>query len=85
MPAPKGKGLCIEKECAKILEMAGIKDVWSKTQGQTKTKLNLITALMDALRKLTEVKVRSEDVAKLSIVEGKQANEQAEQSAAVEE
>src|SRR3989338_7160119 len=25
MPAPKGKGLCVEKECAKILAMAGIK------------------------------------------------------------
>ncbi|PIN76415.1 30S ribosomal protein S5 [Candidatus Woesearchaeota archaeon CG10_big_fil_rev_8_21_14_0_10_36_11] len=70
MPAPQGKGLCIEKECAKILEMAGIKDIWSKTKGQTKTKLNLIKALLDALRKLSEVKITAEDVAKLGIVEG---------------
>ena len=42
MPAPKGKGLCVEKECAKVLALAGIKDVWSKTKGQTGTKLNLI-------------------------------------------
>ena len=42
MPAPRGKGLCVEKECAKILSLAGIKDVWSKTEGQTGTKLNLI-------------------------------------------
>ncbi len=71
MPAPKGKGLCIEKECAKILEMAGIQDIWSKTIGQTKTKLNLITALIDALKKLSEVKVRPQHVAKLGVVEGK--------------
>ncbi len=71
MPAPRGKGLCIEKECAKVLELAGIKDVWSKTKGQTKTKLNLIYALMDALKKLSEVKIKPGDVAKLGIVEGR--------------
>ena len=38
MPAPKGKGLVIEKECAKILRLAGVKDVRSKSLGQTKTK-----------------------------------------------
>ena len=70
MPAPRGKGLCIEKECAKILSLAGIKDIWSKTEGQTKTKLNLIEALVDALRKLSEVKIQSKDVSRLSIVEG---------------
>ena len=71
MPAPKGKGLCIEKECAKILSMAGVQDIWSKTKGQTKTKLNLIYALMDALKKLSEIKVKPEDIHKLAIVEGK--------------
>lgn len=71
MPAPKGKGLCIEKECAKILSLAGVKDVWSKTSGQTSTKLNLIFALMDALRKLSEVKIHSNHIHTLGIVEGK--------------
>lgn len=71
MPAPQGKGLCIEKECAKILALAGIKDIWSKTEGQTKTKLNLISALMDALMKLSEMKVRPEDVRTLCITEGR--------------
>ncbi|MEK6863102.1 MAG: 30S ribosomal protein S5 [Nanoarchaeota archaeon] len=71
MPAPKGKGLCIEKECAKVLALAGVKDIWSKTKGQTGTKLNLIFALMDALKKLSEVKVRPEHRGKLAIMEGK--------------
>ncbi len=71
MPAPRGKGLCIEKECAKILELAGIKDIWSKTVGQTKTKLNMVSALMDALKKLSEVKIRPQHIGQLAIVEGK--------------
>ncbi len=70
MPAPPGKGLIIEKECAKILALAGIKDIWSKTIGQTKTKLNLISALLDALRKLSEVRIRPEDISRLGIVDG---------------
>ena len=57
MPAPKGKGLCIEQECGKILKLAGIKDVWSKTFGQTKNRVNLIYALESALRQLTTTKV----------------------------
>ncbi len=71
MPAPKGKGLCVEKECAKILTLAGIKDIWSKTEGQTKTKLNLIYALFDALEKLSKIKIKPEDVAKLGVIEGR--------------
>ncbi|MBW2993010.1 30S ribosomal protein S5 [Candidatus Woesearchaeota archaeon] len=71
MPAPKGTGLAIEKECGKILKAAGIKDVWSKTYGQTKTKINLISACIDAIKKLNDVKTGHEDVAVLGIVEGR--------------
>ena len=70
MPAPKGTGLCIEKECAKILKLAGIKDVWSKTIGQTKTKMNTIVACERALRKLMRVKVDPETVQALHVLEG---------------
>ncbi len=71
MPAPKGKGLCVEKECAKILELAGIQDVWSKTQGQTKNKINLINACEKALKKLISTKTRVEDMQEVSYHEGK--------------
>lgn len=70
MPAPKGTGLCAEKEMAKILRLAGIKDVWSKTKGKTKTKINHIKACIAALKQLTETKVKSTDIKKLCIVEG---------------
>ncbi len=56
MPAPKGTSLVIEKECAKILVHAGIKDIYSKTKGHTATKLNLVKACFDALKKLSKIK-----------------------------
>lgn len=79
MPAPKGKGLCLEKESAKILKMAGIKDVWSKTQGQTKTKQNLIRALIKALSKLSETKLQPDHYQQLGLVEGKLKEEAKEE------
>ncbi|MCB9358583.1 30S ribosomal protein S5 [Candidatus Woesearchaeota archaeon] len=70
MPAPVGKGLIIEKECKKILELAGISDIWSKTTGQTGTKLNLILACVDALKQLNKVKISKKKEEELSIVQG---------------
>ena len=70
MPAPKGTGLCVEKECAKILSLAGIKDVWSKTKGQTGTKLNLIYACIDALKKSELMRVQDRYKKELKIIEG---------------
>ncbi len=70
MPAPKGKGLCVEKECAKILALAGIKDVWSKSYGQTMNKINMIKACEAALRQLSEMKLSEKDKETLAVVEG---------------
>lgn len=71
IPAPKGTRLCIEKEIAKILALAGIKDVYSKTAGQTKTKINLITACFDALKQLTKVKIKQGYIRKSGLEEGR--------------
>lgn len=79
MPAPKGTGLCIESECAKILELAGIKDVWSKTKGQTKTKSNLIKACFAALKELMKVKVPHNFEKDHNIIEGRIANNAGDQ------
>ncbi len=69
MPAPKGKGLCVESEIAKVLEFAGIKDCWSKTFGQTKNRINLLVATEKALKKLTTTKVRDIDATNTSVVD----------------
>ena len=60
MPAPKGTKLCVEKECQKILDLAGIKDVYSKV-ADAKTKMNLVYACFDALRNLSKVKVKGKE------------------------
>ena len=59
IPAPKGTGLIVEGECGQVLRKAGIRDVWSKAIGQTRTKLNLIKACEDALRKLSTTKIQT--------------------------
>jgi len=70
MPAPKGTGLCVEKEVAKILKLVGIKDVWSKSLGQTRTKINLIYAVTDALNSLIETKMKPIYKEKFGVCEG---------------
>jgi len=54
IPAPQGTGLVIGDECKKILKLAGIKDVYSVTNGQKRTTMNLAKACMEALRKTME-------------------------------
>ncbi len=69
-PAPKGKGLVVEPEVAKILRLAGIKDVWSRSLRQTGTKTNLALAAEDALRKLMKMKITPEIVKNNGMMEG---------------
>ncbi len=71
MPAPKGTGLCVETECQKILGLAGVKDVWSKTLGQTKTKINVIHACIMALKNLVGTKLQSRFSEGLGMCEGR--------------
>ena len=90
IPAPKGKGLCVHSEVAKILEMAGIKDIWSKTRGQAKNRVNLISACEKALKQLSIVKVQSRLEKELCIIDGKidevrKPEEDAESEATTEE
>ncbi len=70
MPAPKGTGLIVEKECAKILKLAGIHDVWSMTKGQTRAKINLFKACFYALGNLMVMKLQPHQYKVVSIVEG---------------
>lgn len=78
LPAPRGKGLIIEEECAKILRLAGIQDVWSKTQGQTKVKTNLIDACVAALKQLMLFKISEESAQQVGSTEGLKRVEQEE-------
>jgi small subunit ribosomal protein S5 len=53
IPAPQGTGLVAGDECKKILKLAGIKDVYSTTDGSERTTLNLAKACINALKKTT--------------------------------
>ncbi|MBT3940754.1 30S ribosomal protein S5 [Candidatus Woesearchaeota archaeon] len=57
MPAPKGTGLVIDDEIKKIFRLAGIRDVWCKTRGQSKQKMNFVAAAMEALMHGTRQRV----------------------------
>jgi ribosomal protein S5 len=74
MPAPKGTGLCVEKECQKVLKLAGVKNVWAKSLGHRATKMNMILACFDALQKLSTTKTSPVDYESLAIVEGSVQN-----------
>ncbi|HTY43954.1 MAG TPA: 30S ribosomal protein S5, partial [Patescibacteria group bacterium] len=51
IPAPQGTGLVVANELKKVLKLAGIKDVYSKTFGKQRTSFNLVHACIDALKK----------------------------------
>lgn len=56
MPGPKGLGIVADRESKKILRLAGIKDVWVRTQGQTGTRQNLAYAVVEAIKELNRTK-----------------------------
>lgn len=50
IPAPKGVGLVAGDTIKPILRLAGIKDVWSRAFGETRTTLNFAMATWNALK-----------------------------------
>ena len=71
MPAPKGTGLAVEKEVRKMLHLAGIKDIYSRTSGHTKTKMNLIYAAFESLKKLNKIKIKQDYYKQSGLIEGR--------------
>ncbi len=57
-PAPRGLGLASGGTAKKVLEIAGIKDVWARAEGETRTTLNFAKATYNALMKTTTMKVK---------------------------
>ena len=49
-PAPLGTGLVIGDAAKVVLRLAGIRDVWSSTKGETRTTYNFARATYNALR-----------------------------------
>ncbi len=49
-PAPRGRGIASGESIKKVLELAGIKDVWTFSRGETRTTLNFAKATYLALK-----------------------------------
>jgi len=60
IPAPQGTGLVVASELKKVLKLAGIKDVYSKSFGKVRTTFNLIKACFNALEKTNVVEEKEE-------------------------
>lgn len=57
LPAPRGSGLAVADECKKVLRLTGIKDIYSRTKGSTRTTFNLVKACINALEKTTKMTI----------------------------
>ena len=55
-PAPRGLGLAAGDTPKKVLEFAGIKDIWTKAKGSTRTTFNFAMATFNALVKTSAIK-----------------------------
>jgi small subunit ribosomal protein S5 len=51
IPAPQGTGLVVANELKKVLKLAGIKDIYSRTSGSRRTTFNMTKACINALKK----------------------------------
>jgi small subunit ribosomal protein S5 len=60
IPAPQGTGLVVASELKKVLKLAGIKDVYSKSFGKVRTTFNTIKACFDALEKTNSMEDREQ-------------------------
>ena len=56
-PAPRGLGIASGGTARKVLELAGIKDVWTRSSGQTRTTINFARATFEALMATTTVRI----------------------------
>ncbi|MBO8181318.1 MAG: 30S ribosomal protein S5 [Archaeoglobus sp.] len=56
IPGPKGLGIVAGDVARKVLELAGVSDVWTFTRGNTRTTINFARATFNALKQTMYVK-----------------------------
>lgn len=55
-PAPKGVGIIAGATVKSVLELSGVKDIWTFARGRTRDKYNAGLATYNALKSLSEIK-----------------------------
>ena len=71
LPAPSGKGLVIGDYGRRVLKLAGVADVWSRSSGQTRSTINFARATYNALEELSRAKLSDEIRERLHITVGR--------------
>jgi small subunit ribosomal protein S5 len=74
LPAPKGIGLVAGDVSKTILKLAGITDIWSRTEGKTKTTINTAKATFNALKQTGIIKVTESQSKEVGMIEGRSAS-----------
>ena len=73
LPAPSGKGLVIGDYGRRVLTLAGVEDVWSRSSGQTRSTINFARATYNALEELSKTKVSDQVGERLHITVGRRS------------
>jgi small subunit ribosomal protein S5 len=68
-PAPRGLGLAGGETVRKVLELAGIEDIWTRSSGNTRTTVNFAKATFNALQNMAEARVPQETWEKREVIE----------------
>ena len=68
-PAPRGLGLAGGETVRKVLELAGIEDIWTRSSGNTRTTVNFAKATFNALRNTAEARVPQRTFEKREVIE----------------
>jgi len=68
-PAPRGLGLAGGETVRKVLELAGIEDVWTRSSGNTRTTVNFAKATFNALQHTAEARVPERTFEKREVIE----------------
>ncbi len=66
-PAPRGVGLATGNVAKHVLRMAGVKDVWGLTRGQSRTTVNYAKATYNALSNISSFRITDAQHEKLKI------------------
>jgi small subunit ribosomal protein S5 len=74
-PAPRGLGLAAAEVPRIILRMAGVKDAWTRSEGQTRATLNFAFATLDALKQTTRTTLREQFKGHVHIGKASEAHE----------
>ncbi len=70
IPGPRGLGIVASSEPKKVLRLAGIQDVWLRSFGNTRTRINFIYALFDALNNLNKIRANEAVIKETGVIEG---------------